>query len=237
MPDFSPLDRVVDGPVVRLEAVCAGYRKGANVLQDVYFEAVGREVQVITGPSGAGKTTLINVLRTALLPRAGRLYLFGTDATKISEKARTKFKQRIGFVAQAPVLMDDRTTLDNVALPLSFSGAPPGANVSDVVDLLNYVGLAKEAERPAGELSIGQRRLAAIARALVVRPELVLADEPTAGLAPESAARVLRLLNEVCRMGAAVVMTTQDPNAGAALGASPWRIVHGRLGRPMEAVT
>jgi cell division transport system ATP-binding protein len=235
MPNFAPLDRMPEGPVVRLEAVSSGYRKNSDVLVDVNFEAPGRTVQVITGPSGAGKTTLINVLRTALPVRSGRMYLFGANASKPSATERTKIKARIGFVAQAPVLMDERSTLDNVALPLAFSDAG-GATHADVVDLLNYVGLARESDRPAGELSIGQRRLTAIARALVVRPDLVLADEPTAGLAPESAARVLRLLSEVCRMGAAVVMTTQDPDAGAALGAAPWRMVHGRLGPPMEAV-
>lgn len=235
MTGFAPLERVSDGPVVRVEDLSAGYRKGADVLVDIYFEAVGQTIQVITGPSGAGKTTFVNVLRTALGARKGKLYLFGEDATKPNAQTRTKIKRRIGFVAQAPVLMDDRTTFENVALPLAF-GEAVGASHADVADLLNYVGLAREAERMAGELSIGQRRLAAIARALVVRPELVLVDEPTAGLAPEAASRVLRLLSEVCRMGAAVVMTTQDPDAGAALGAAQWRMVHGRLGQPMEAV-
>jgi cell division transport system ATP-binding protein len=224
-------------PVLRLTGVSAGYRAAPTILHEISFTCRPGDLFVVTGASGAGKSTLLHLLRTAVLPRHGVLQVFGADAAQVDGELRRAFKRRMGYVAQAPIFLEDRTVFENTALPLATAGSKGAARNSDVRDLLAYLGLAKEAGRRAGELSTGQRRIAAIARALVTKPMLILADEPTAGLAPEIGVKIMRVFEEVRQSGGCLVVTTQDPDAAGAPDVAHWRLTAGRLKPALEAVS
>ncbi len=214
--------------IVSLTDVYASYRRNADALRGVWFEARPGAVVSVLGPAGAGKTALIDVLRLALPPHRGVARILGADALRLSPNTRRTLKQRIGLLAQTPVLADHFTAFENVALPLRMAGRKPGAYEGDVAELLSFVGLAPKDDRPAGMLSGSERRRVAAARAVVAQPRLLLADEPTAGLSPDLAGRVMRLLVSMRRAGAAVIVATQDETLASSLSGPHWRIAGGR---------
>jgi cell division transport system ATP-binding protein len=226
----SPISAHV-APVVRIEGVAAGYHNGPNVLASASMTAFRGMVSCIVGVSGSGKTTLIHVLRLALSIREGFGTVLDVDLGKISRTDRAALKRRIGYIAQEPIFIDGLTLFENVAIPLAASGLRRSAYVDDVMELLNYVGLGAFAHASPSMLSTGQRRRAAIARALAAKPELILADEPTAGLSPNAAHRMLRLLTELRQVGAAIVITTPNEDLAHKAGEACWILVDGRLNR------
>lgn len=226
--DKANLELLDRGVLIRLSDIDAGY-DGEPVLRGVDFEAHAGEAAVVSGPTSAGKTTFMHMLRLALPPRAGRALILGADAGRLSNNARAALKRRIGYVAENPTFIEQWTTFDNIALPLRMAGRKVQDYAEDVRELVNYVGLAAHMDEPAGRLSAAARRQAAIARALVVKPDIVLADDPTSGMSPDAGRRIVRLLIEIRRVGPAVVITTQD-RALADIGPSRrWRIEHGRM--------
>lgn len=215
-----------------LEGVSAGYGDGPDIVSGVTAELPAGATAIVHGPAGAGKSTLLHLLRGALAPRSGRVLLLGSDVVTLPPRVRAALRRRIGAIAQTPRLLDDASALDNVMAPLTLTA--PRAIVSeamraDVADMLAYLGLTSVAQRPAGALSHVQRRLVAVARAFVARPDVVLADEPLAGLGADAAARVVRLMSEMARQHAAVFIVTQTPEAFAALPAARWRLDGGAL--------
>ena len=229
----SPLPLLVDAAIapdrlaaIRLEGATAGYAEGPDILTGAAMDLKPGATAIVTGPSGAGKSTLLHMLRMALTAREGRVTLLGSDVARLSTKARAGLRRRIGYAAQDPVFLDGETLFDNVALPLNLDSASRQTG-QDVMDLLAFLGLNKEAGRPAGALSSGQRKLAALARALVARPDIVLADDPLAGVGADAEGRVTRLLMELSRLGAAVVVAASAPVEG--LAGAVWRIREGRL--------
>jgi len=226
-PDLELFDR---GVFVRLNGVDSGYG-AATVLIGVDFEAKSGEVSLVTGPAAAGKTTLMHVLRLALPPRSGRAVIMGVDVARASPKARAAIKRRIGYVAENPVFIEQWSAFDNVAMPLRLSGLKPRDYDHDVRELVDFVGLGDAAALPVEKLSGAERRRAAIARALAGKPDLILADDPTAGMSPSDGRRVVRLLAEMRRVGAAVVVTSQDETLADCAPVVRWRIERGRLSR------
>lgn len=229
----SPLPLLVDAAIspdrlaaVRLEGATVGYDSAPDVLIGASMDLKPGAIAVVTGPSGVGKTTLLHLIRTALAPREGRITLLGSDVARLPDAVRAGLKRRIGYAAQEPVFLDDDTLFENVALPLNLDPASRQTG-QDVMDLLGFLGLSKEAGKRAGALSAGQRKLAALARALVARPDIVLADDPLAGVGAEAETRVTRLLTELSRLGAAVIVAASAPIPG--LPGSVWRIRDARL--------
>lgn len=214
--------------IARLAGVSAGYGQG-YVLHEVDFQIFAGDVALITGGTGAGKSSFVHLLRLALTPRGGRALILGADPARINGRERARLKQRIGYIAEEPVFVEQWTAFDNIALPLKISGRKPSHYTEDVRALVQYVGLNAAAEEPVWRLSAIERRRTAIARALVVKPDLLIADAPTAGVAPDQAARIIRLIAELRRVGAAVVITSQDENIGAHVGATRWRLELGQL--------
>lgn len=196
--------------LVRFENVGLRYGMGAEILQDISFEVTPQSFQFLTGPSGAGKTTLLRLMLLALKPTRGTITLFGADVTTLNKDAITGLRRRIGVVFQDFRLMDHLTTYENVALPLRVQGRDESAYRSEVVELLRWVGLGERMHVLPPVLSGGEKQRAAIARALIVRPELLLADEPTGNVDPTLARRLLRLFMELNRTGTAVVIATHD---------------------------
>jgi cell division transport system ATP-binding protein len=216
------------GVFVRLTKLDAGYGP-TTVLMGIDFEIRGGEVALITGPAAAGKTTFTHVLRLALPPRAGRAVILGADVGRAGPKARAAVKRRIGYVAENPVFVEHWTAFDNIAMPLRLLGGRPRDYVEDVRELVDFVGLSGAAELPLERLSGAERRRAAIARALAAKPALILADDPTAGMSPADGRRIVRLLAEMRRVGAAVVIASQDETLVDCAPMHHWRIESGKL--------
>ena len=196
--------------MVRFENVGLRYGMGSEILRDISFEIEPQSVQFLTGPSGAGKTTLLRLMLLSLRPTRGYIKLFGRDAASLSKDDVTAARRRLGVVFQDFRLLDHLTTYENVALPLRVQGREETSYRSEVVELLRWVGLGERMHVLPPVLSGGEKQRAAIARALIVRPELLLADEPTGNVDPSLARRLLRLFVELHKTGTAVVIATHD---------------------------
>ncbi len=174
------------------------------------------EFVAITGQSGSGKSSLLNILGCLDHPTSGRYLIEGGDVAMLDDEAGSDIRnRRIGFVFQSFHLLPRLTVLENVLLPLRFHRHPPPGVHERAGELLERVGLSERRDHRPGELSGGQMQRAAIARALLLNPALLLADEPTGNLDSKSAADVLELIDEVHRGGQTVVMVTHDNDIAA----------------------
>ncbi len=196
--------------MVRFENVGLRYEMGEEILKDLSFAIEPQSFQFLTGPSGAGKTTLLRLILLSLKPTRGLITLFGRDSAMLDKDAITGLRRRIGVVFQDFRLLDHLTTYENVALPLRVQGREEASYRGEVVELLRWVGLGDRMQVLPQVLSGGEKQRAAIARALIVRPELLLADEPTGNVDPSLARRLLRLFMELHKSGTSVVIATHD---------------------------
>jgi cell division transport system ATP-binding protein len=186
------------------------YGMGPEVVSDLNFSIGPQSFQFLTGPSGAGKTTLLRLMLLSLRPTRGTIRIFGEDAAALRKDQITILRRRIGVVFQDFRLLDHLTTYENVALPLRAMGRAESEYRAEVIELLRWVGLGDRVNASPVQLSGGEKQRTAIARALIVRPELLLADEPTGNVDPGLARRLLRLFIELHRLGTAVVIATHD---------------------------
>ena len=196
--------------MLRFEDVGLRYGIGEEVVSDLSFSIAPQSFQFLTGPSGAGKTTLLRLMLLSLRPTRGAIHIFGQDSATLTKGEMTALRRRIGVVFQDFRLLDHLTTFENVALPLRALGRAESSYRGEVVELLRWVGLGERMNAAPPVLSGGEKQRAAIARALIVRPELLLADEPTGNVDPGLARRLLRLFVELHRLGTAVVIATHD---------------------------
>jgi cell division transport system ATP-binding protein len=196
--------------VVRFEKVGLRYGQGPEVLSDLTFRIDPHSFQFLTGPSGAGKTSLLRLLFLSLKPTRGLITLFGHDIATLDKDALSTLRRRIGIVFQDFRLLDHLTTYENVALPLRVIGRDENSYREQVVELLEWVGLGERMWALPPVLSGGEKQRAAIARAVIGRPQLLLADEPTGNVDPSLAQRLLRLFVELNRSGTSVVIATHD---------------------------
>ncbi len=206
------------------------YEKGAVcALDQIDLNVRSGEYVSITGASGSGKSTLMHVLDLLDTLTDGRYLLDGQDVSTLPPRALAALRSRkIGFVFQQSRLLAGMTALDNVALPLALQGVPKGERLRRAEQALSAVGLAHRTGHRPDQLSGGQQQRAALARAVVTRPRVLLADEPTAGLDPEAAGDILALLNRLHRMGGTLVLITHD-RAAAACAARRLCLERGRL--------
>ena len=196
--------------MIRFENVGLRYGLGAEVLRDVSFHIESGSFQFVTGPSGAGKTSLLRLLFLSLRPTRGSVRIFGRDAATVSRSVIPAMRRRIGLVFQDFRLLDHLTTFENVALPLRVAGAEESSYRNDVTELLEWVGLGDKMWVHPPVLSGGEKQRSAIARALITKPEVLLADEPTGNVDPPLARRLLRLFVELNRLGTSVIIATHD---------------------------
>jgi cell division transport system ATP-binding protein len=196
--------------VIRLQNLGLRYGRGIEVLKDVNFHLRPGSFHFLTGPSGAGKTSLLRLLFMSIHPTQGQIEMFGQDVSTVDPQRRSQFRRRIGFVFQEYRLLDHLTTWENVALPLRVSGKNIEDYKEDVTDLLQWVGLGDRMHGFPSVLSGGEKQRAAIARAVIGKPELLLADEPTGNVDPQMARRLLRLFIELNRLGTSVIIATHD---------------------------
>jgi cell division transport system ATP-binding protein len=211
----SPADAPVgtstrNAHVVRFENVGLRYGMGSEILRDLTFTIAPRSFQFLTGPSGAGKTTLLRLILLSLRPTRGLISLFDHDVTRIDKATLTGLRRRMGVVFQDFRLLDHLTLYENVALPLRVQGREEAGYRSEVTELIRWVGLGDRLHAFPQVLSGGEKQRAAIARALIVKPDLLLADEPTGNVDPSLARRLLRLFMELNKLGTAIVIATHD---------------------------
>lgn len=200
----------VNEAVVHFENVGMRYGLGPEILHDLTFSIGPRSFQFLTGPSGAGKTTLLRLILMAVKPSRGLIYLFDDEVSRISKDALTEVRRRMGVVFQDFRLLNHLTTYENVALPLRVQGKDESSYRNEVIELLRWVGLGARMHVLPPVLSGGEKQRAAIARALIARPELLLADEPTGNVDPTLGRRLLRLFIELNRLGTSVLIATHD---------------------------
>ena len=196
--------------MIQFENVVLRYGLGPEVLSDLTFDVGANSFQFLTGPSGAGKTSLLRLMLMSLKPTRGVVRLFGREAGRIPRNDMPKLRRKIGVVFQDFRLLSHLTTYENVALPLRVRGKEESEYRTDVAELLKWVGLGERMHALPPVLSGGEKQRAAIARALIDQPEILLADEPTGNVDPPMARRLLRLFIELNRSGTAVVIATHD---------------------------
>jgi cell division transport system ATP-binding protein len=196
--------------IVEFDSVGLRYGTGAEVLRDLDFRLAKGGFYFLTGPSGAGKTSLLQLMYLARRPTRGRIQLFGQDLTDASRDVLPDYRRRIGVVFQDFRLIRHLSAFDNVALPLRITGKSDAELEGPVREMLAWVGLADRASARPPTLSGGEQQRVAIARAVISQPELLVADEPTGNVDAEMAARLLHLFTSLNRLGTTIVVATHD---------------------------
>jgi len=219
--------------IVQFENVGLRYGTSPETLSDLSFTLRSGAFYFLTGPSGAGKTSLLKLLYLAQRPSRGVIRLFGEDAGTLPRARLPGFRRRIGVVFQDFRLVPHLSAYDNIALPLRVAGMPEGDIEAPVREMLAWVGLNDRGKALPTTLSGGEQQRIAIARAVIGRPEVLVADEPTGNVDPDMAERLLHLFDSLNRLGTTVVVATHDfhllnriPNAHM------MRIEKGRLNDP-----
>ena len=216
--------------IVEFDSVGLRYGTGAEVLCDLNVRLAKGSFYFLTGPSGAGKTSLLKLLYLAQRPTRGRIRLFGEELTGATRDALPAFRRRIGVVFQDFRLIRHLSAFDNVALPLRIAGRSDGEIEGPVREMLAWVGLADRASARPATLSGGEQQRVAIARAVISQPELLVADEPTGNVDADMAARLMHLFAALNRLGTTIVVATHDIGLIAATpGAQMMRLDRGLL--------
>ncbi|WP_308915404.1 cell division ATP-binding protein FtsE [Jannaschia sp. LMIT008] len=196
--------------MIELRDAAYDYGGGGLALRGLDLSLAPGSFHFLTGPSGAGKTTLLKLLYGELRPTGGAALLFGSDTRAMDRDGVSDARRRIGVVHQDCRFLDHLPVHDNVALPLRVAGGDVASRADDVAQLLGWVGLGARMHARPPELSGGERQRAALARALVMDPDVLIADEPTGNVDWDMSQRLLTLLAELNRMGKAVIVATHD---------------------------
>lgn len=226
MPAFS----YTLSPMITLQNVRKKFGD-AEVLRGVSFEVRPNEFVCITGPSGAGKTTLMHLLIGAETTTSGSVHVDDVDLRQVPPRALQLYRRRVGFVFQDYKLLWDRTVAENIAFPLEICGAKDSVIEKRVTEILEQMQLMQHANVLCHALSGGEKARTAIGRAIVHKPMIVLADEPTGNLDPEESMKVLKLFKDIHQRGATVILATHDTMIVDALRT---RVIHLKNGVVMR---
>jgi cell division transport system ATP-binding protein len=223
--------------IVQFENVGLRYGTGAETLSDISFTLETGAFYFLTGPSGAGKTSLLRMLYLAQRPSRGMIHLFDEDVVTLPRARMPGFRRRIGVVFQDFRLVPYLSAFDNIALPLRVAGVAEDAIETPVREMLQWVGLAKRAESRPATLSGGEQQRVAIARAVITRPDILVADEPTGNVDPAMAGRLLHLFSALNTLGTTIVVATHDVHLLSRISqAKTLRLEEGRLIDPTGAL-
>ena len=195
--------------MLEFQKVTATYKKNTGIF-DISFELNAGEMIFLMGPTGAGKSTVLKAVYSAIKINAGKIIIDGMDLTKIKQYQIPFLRQKIGMIFQDFKLLNDRTVLENVALPLRIQGVPTQKIYEQVHSTLSKIGLSNLHNSYPIELSGGEQQRVCIARALVKKPKIILADEPTGNLDPNVSDEILDLLDIFTDSGSAVLMSTHN---------------------------
>ena len=202
---------------------------GVMALEKVSFEIAPGELVFITGPSGAGKTTIIRLILREILPTAGLVEIDGVDLSQLPAKKIPELRQKIGVVFQDFKLLPDQTLYENVALPLKVLGKGEEETSQEVENVLDLVGLEERADFFPSQLAGGELQRTCLARAVVGKPKIVLADEPTGNLDLATSWQIMKLLKEINKLGKTVIMATHNFEIVNSLKARVIELENGKL--------
>ncbi|MCX2184126.1 ABC transporter ATP-binding protein [Streptomyces sp. SKN60] len=223
--------------LVDVHDVSRTYDADRAVLSELTLQVGKGDAVAVLGPSGSGKSSLLNLIAGLDRPNTGTVAVDGLRVDAMSETASARYRRsRIGMVHQFFHLLDDLTVRDNVLLPARLAGAPRAEAAARAAELLRYLGVARRASDHPGTLSGGERQRVAVARALMNRPPLLLADEPTGALDSASGADVRALLRELNADGQTIVLVTHDLALAEACATRTVELVDGRIVRDDPAV-
>lgn len=195
--------------MIELQNVVYRY-SGDALLSDISLKLAPGSFHFLTGPSGSGKTTFLKLCYGALSPTAGQVTVMGKDPSSLERDETAQLRRIIGVVHQDCQFLDHLSVAENIALPLSVAGRGADTAQQDLTELLAWVGLTQRAAAFPPELSGGERQRAALARGVIMSPEIIVADEPTGNVDWEMSQRLLRLLVELNKMGKTVLIATHD---------------------------
>jgi cell division transport system ATP-binding protein len=222
--------------MIRLDKVSMRYGRGPEVLHEIDLTLKRGEFLFMMGPSGAGKTSLFRLLGLLHLPSAGRITMFDKDVARMNRQELTAQRRRIGMVFQDFRLLDHLSAFDNIALPLRINGGQDAQIGGFVSEMLGWLGMEEVIEAKPPTLSMGQRQLVAVARAVVTRPNLLLCDEPTSNIDSKLARRLMHLFTQLSKLGTTVVIATHNDDLVERYGHPVLHMAKGRLSRPQPAV-
>lgn len=218
-----------DTTIVAFENVGLRYASGPEVLRDITFTLEPGSFHFLTGPSGAGKSSLMRMMFLGQNPTRGLLRLFGRDVGHLSRQEKFLLRRQVGVVFQDFRLLPHLSAFDNVALPLRIAGVSEIDIRKDVTEILNWVGLGDRTQARPRTLSGGEQQRIAIARAVINRPRLILADEPTGNVDGPIGLKLLHLFEELNRLGTTVVIATHDEDIVRRFGHDRLDIQNGAL--------
>lgn len=217
-----------DGPLVRFEGVSKRYG-GDEAIREISFELARGELAFLTGHSGAGKSTVLRLLALLERPTRGRLIVDGEALERLPARAVPLYRRKIGLIFQDHKLLADRNVYENIALPLRIAGLPEPDIARRIRPALDQVGLLHKERAMPDALSGGEQQRVGIARAIVSRPPLLLADEPTGNLDPALSAEIMRLFKRLREAGSTVLVASHDLSLIQHMGERMLTLDHGRL--------
>lgn len=215
--------------MIRFENVTKYYTDNDRSVENVSFSIHAGEFVSVVGHSGAGKTTLIRLLLGEVKPTSGNIWFDDFDVDQLSSSELPTYRRRIGVVFQDFRLLPNKTAFENVAFAMEAAGKSDDEIVADVPYALELVGLAHKARSFPSEMSGGERQRLAIARAIINQPEVILADEPTGNLDPQSTYEIVEILKKINDLGTTVILTTHNKGIIDSLGKRVITIEKGRL--------
>ena len=196
--------------MISLENVSKKFGTGVFAITDVSFSVEKGEFIFLVGPTGSGKTTIFRLLIREMIPSSGTIVVSSWDLVKLPSKKIPDLRKKIGVVFQDLKLLNDRTVIENVMLPLEVAGMKPKEAVARTEEVLNQVGILEHRDKFPVQLSGGELQRTAIARALILSPEILLADEPTGNLDDVTAFEIVKLLSDINEKGTTILMATHN---------------------------
>lgn len=196
--------------MINFQNVVKSYKKDANVFKDLNIEITPGEFVVITGAPGTGKTTFLKLILNEISPDEGDIFYEGIDLDEMTGHQLKKYRQDLGAIFQDYKLLPYKTAFENIAFALEVMGESDDDILRDTIEVLDIVGLTHRKDHFPNELSGGEKQKVAIARALIARPKVILADEPTGSLDEETAKEIMQVLKAINSLGTTIVMTTHN---------------------------
>lgn len=219
--------------MIKFTHICKTYPNGHEALVRVNFHLEPGEMVFLTGHSGAGKSTFLKIAGSLERPTRGQAEVNGVDLMKLSQHKVPAFRRRVGIVLQDPRLLSEKTAHENVALPLIIAGSSKKERGKRIRAALDKVGLLEKEQYKIEELSTGEKQRVGLARAIVNKPDLILADEPTGNLDPDLSQEILELFKDFNRVGTSILIATHDTDL---INNTPYRIAKIEGGRNTEQV-